>query len=195
MTAPWQRRGPAQPAAAITEVLNDLSRGERGAWSKVFQLLYADLRRVAGAQLRREAHCQTLQPTDLVHAAYLRLSSFRKKQWENRTHFCASDAFVMRRILVDQARRRRLRQRDAEALTLNGSSLDSSRRTVDLLDLDRALNDLCAIEERLGRIVELRYFGGLTVEETADVLGISAKTVKRDWCVARAFLHGRIREK
>ena len=195
MIGSWRGPGAAQPAVAITEVLNDLSRGERGAWSKVFQLLYGDLRRVAGAQLRREAHCHTLQPTDLVHAAYLRLSSFRKKQWENRTHFCASAAFVMRRILVDEARRRRLRQRNAEALTLNGSSLDASRRTVDLLDLDRALNELCAIEERLGRIVELRYFGGLTVEETAEVLGISAKTVKRDWSVARAFLRGRILQK
>jgi RNA polymerase sigma-70 factor (ECF subfamily) len=179
---------------SATGALSQLARGDAGAWEGLVRLLYTDLHRVAATQLGRERPGQTLQPTDLVHEAYVRLSAYRNKSWENRTHFFACAARVMRRILVDRARRKRLREDCSPEIALNGNGLGLTGAPVDLLDLDRALDELALLEQRLCDVVELRYFGGLTVEEAAEALQVSPKTVKRDWSVARAFLHGRLKQ-
>jgi RNA polymerase sigma-70 factor, ECF subfamily len=176
---------------SLTNVLKQVSTGDPKAWTALVQLLYTDLRRVAAAQLRAEPPGQTLQPTELVHEAYLRLSEYRKKDWQNRAHFCAAAAAVMRHVLVERARRRRSRGK-LICVEIDESCASPPDLAVDLIDLDRALKELARIDERLCHIVVMRYFGGLTVEDVAEVLDISSKTVNRDWAVARAFLLGRI---
>jgi RNA polymerase sigma-70 factor, ECF subfamily len=180
-------------AGQVTGILSELAGGNSEAWPKLVQIVYRDLRRIAGAQINREHPGQTLQPTELVHEAYLRLSAYRKKNWESRTHFFAAASQVMRRVLVERARRR-IRRGACGDPNLTANLFGTRLNGVNLLDLDRALIELAAIEPRLARIVELRYFGGLTVEEAAEVLSISAKTVKRDWAVARSFLYGRLQQ-
>ncbi len=179
---------------SVSGVLKQVAGGEEGAWGALVELLYPDLRRVAAARMRSEAAGQTLQPTELVHEVYLRLSGCTNKNWQSRAHFCAAASVVMRHILVDRARHRHSCGQRVPIMEVDDrdSGLAGS---ADLIDLDRALQDLAGIDERLSRIVEMRYFGGLTVEEAAEVLGISDKTVKRDWSLARAFLHGRIHPK
>jgi RNA polymerase sigma factor (TIGR02999 family) len=154
---------------------------------------YQELRRLAAAYLRRERPGQTLQPTALVHEAYLRLAKDKPGRWQNRAHFCAIAANAMRQILVERARARAAIKRGGgqpkvtliENLDAGGGT---SPAPVDLLAVDQALDRLAALDAQQARIVELRYFGGLSVEETAEALGISPATVKRDWSVARAFL-------
>ena len=174
---------------AITELLERVKLGDRDAWDRVTELIYPDLRRVAGASMRREGAIATLQPTDLVHEIYLRLYRDQDKHWSNRAHFLAVAARAMRHFLVDRARRKALAR---AALTEIVAGVEAPI-TVNLLDLDRALRGLQQLDERLSQIVELRYFAGLSIEETASVLRISAETVKRDWAIARAWLHQRIR--
>jgi RNA polymerase sigma factor (TIGR02999 family) len=155
---------------------------------------YQELRRLAAAYLRRERPGQTLQPTALVHEAYLRLAKDRPGRWQNRAHFCAIAANAMRQILVERARARAAIKRGGGqpkvTLVENlDAGADAARPApVDLLAIDQALERLAALDAQQARIVELRYFGGLSVEETAEALGISPATVKRDWSVARAFL-------
>jgi RNA polymerase sigma factor (TIGR02999 family) len=153
---------------------------------------YLELRRLAAAYLRRERPGQTLQPTALVHEAYLRLAKDKPGRWQNRAHFCAIAANSMRQILVERARARAAVKRGGgqQRLTLvdNIDAGDAGPAPVDLLALDQALTRLAALDAQQARIVELRYFGGLSVEETAEALEISPATVKRDWSVARAFL-------
>jgi RNA polymerase sigma factor (TIGR02999 family) len=155
---------------------------------------YQELRRLAAAYLRRERPGQTLQPTALVHEAYLRLAKDRPGRWQNRAHFCAIAANAMRQILVERARARAAIKRGGGqpkvTLVENlDAGADAARPApVDLLAIDQALERLAALDPQQARIVELRYFGGLSVEETAEALGISPATVKRDWSVARAFL-------
>jgi RNA polymerase sigma factor (TIGR02999 family) len=154
---------------------------------------YQELRRLAAAYLRRERPGQTLQPTALVHEAYLRLAKDKPGRWQNRAHFCAIAANAMRQILVERARARAAIKRGGgqpkvtlvENLEAGG---DNRPAPVDVLAIDEALERLAALDAQQARIVELRYFGGLSVEETAEALGISPATVKRDWSVARAFL-------
>ena len=178
----------------------DLSR--RSAHAKAEELMpqvYEELRRLAGNYLRRERPGQTLQPTALVHEAFLRLSREKNQPWQNRTHFLAIAALSMRQILVQRARARDADKRGggAERITLDDAAM--SRRSpqgaggehtggVDVLALDTALEKLAALDEQQAKIVELRYFGGLTVEEVAETLEISPATVKRHWSLARAFL-------
>jgi RNA polymerase sigma factor (TIGR02999 family) len=159
--------------------------------------VYGELRRLAGNYLRRERPGQTLQATALVHEAYLRLSKEKNQPWQNRTHFLAIAALSMRQILVQRARARHAEKRGggAERITLDDAVMAGSSTAregeasgVDVLELDTALEKLAALDEQQAKIVELRYFGGLTVEEVAETMEISPATVKRHWSLARAFL-------
>ena len=153
-------------------------------------LVYEELRRRAAACLRRERPSHTLQPTALVHEAYLRLVDQKQAAWKNRAHFFAVAAEIMRRILVDWARARRAAKRSGRwsRVTLDPALAEARAPAVDVLDLDKALTALAALDARKSRIAVLRFFAGLTVEETADVLQLSSKTVERDWQTARAWL-------
>jgi RNA polymerase sigma factor (TIGR02999 family) len=170
--------------------LIDWNDGSREALDQLLPLVYDELRRMASRYLQRERPGHTLQGTALVHEAYLRLIDQTRVRWQNRAHFLGVAAQMIRRILVDHARAKKSSKRGGSALTL---SLDESievpgRRDPDLVSLDDSLTDLAGIDPQQARIVELRYFTGLSIEETAEVLGISPATVKRDWAVARAWL-------
>jgi len=173
----------------VTRLLAELHSRNEDAVAKLVPLLYGELRRLASYYLRRERPEHTLQPTALVHEAYLRLVD-QDVQWRNRSHFFAVAAQLMRRILVDYARSHRAAKRGGVAtkISLEEGIAVSKERAGDLVALDEALNRLASIDPQQGRIIELRFFGGLTVEETAEVLGISPATVKRDWNVAKAWL-------
>lgn len=174
----------------ITLLLKQWSAGDRKALDQLTPLVYEELRQQAARYLRRERPGHTLQTTALIHEAYLRLIDVKDVQWQGRTHFFAIAANLMRRILVDHARRRDAEKRVGPhfRLTLDEALLVAKETDVDLLAVDEALDRLAAIDPQQARVVELRFFSGLTVEETATALGISAKTVKRDWSVARAWL-------
>ena len=175
----------------ITELLIAWSDGRSEALDALMPKVYADLRRVAAGYMRREAAGHPLQPTALVHEAYVRLVDQKHVQWRNRAHFFGVAANLMRRILVDHARRRRADKRggDWERVTLAGDEVAiDSHKEIDVLALHEALERLAAFDPQQERIVELRYFGGLTIEEAAEVLGISAATVVREWTIAKAWL-------
>lgn len=180
--------GSLPPAdCGVTEILNRL--GGVDAWEELLPLVYADLKRVAGAYLAAERPGHILQPTALVHESYLKLSKLVAVQWQNRTHFYAVAALLMRRIIVDQARRRNAEQAILTSVELNAAP---AARRVDINALNDALERLARIDQRQCHIVELRFFGGMTVTEVAEVLQISDKTVKRDWAVARAWLYSEL---
>ncbi len=151
--------------------------------------VYGELRRLANGYLRRE-RARSIQATELVHDAYLRMQKDAHPQWQNRTHFLAIAAISMRRLLVERARARHANKRGGDQLrvTLEDASASVEARSIDFLALDRALEALARLDPQQARIVELRFFGGLTVEETAEAVGISPATVKRDWTVAKAWL-------
>jgi RNA polymerase sigma-70 factor (ECF subfamily) len=178
----------------VTELLNGLRAGKSEAEAKLIPVIYKELRRLAAYYLRAERPDHTLQPTALVHEAYLRLTKIREADWQSRSHFFATAASVMRRVLVDHARRRNANKREhfRDAVSLEDALVVSPARTSELLALDEALARLAKLNARQSKIVELRFFGGMSEEETASVLGISARTVKRDWRVARAWLHDEI---
>jgi RNA polymerase sigma factor (TIGR02999 family) len=178
----------------VTALLRDWSGGDQHALERLMPLVYQELRKLAASYMRRERSDHTLQPTALVHEAYLRLVDQRGVDWRNRAHFFGIAARMMRRILVDHARRRQAAKRDGAADRISGSGdLVEGERDPDLLALDVALDALEALDPRQARIVELRFFGGLTVEETAEVAGISTATVKREWQTARAWLARELR--
>lgn len=176
----------------VTALLEAWSRGEGEAPERLMALVYGELRAIAGRYFRRERSDRTLQPTGLVHEAYLKLVDQTRVEWKNRGHFFAIASQAMRRILVDHARARRAEKRGAGAAALT-LGVDLAQETpvepIDVLALDQALARLAAADAEQARIVELRYFGGLTLEETAEAVGRSLATVKRDWRTARAFLH------
>ena len=177
--------------AEITQLLIAWSDGRHEALEDLMPIVYADLRRVAAGYMRREAADHALQPTALVHEAYVRLIDQKRVKWRNRAHFFGVAASLMRRILVDSARRRRAEKRGGgwERVTLAGDEpATDSRKEVDVLALHEALERLAEFDPQQERIVELRYFGGLTIEETAEVVGISAATVVREWTIAKAWL-------
>jgi RNA polymerase sigma factor (TIGR02999 family) len=176
--------------ADITGLLEDWGRGESHALDRLVPLVYAELRRVAARQLRLERDGHSLQPTALVHEAYLRLVDQRQVHWQNRAHFFAVSAQIMRRILVDQARRRKAVKRgdDIERVSLEHDVAAPASDGISVLALDRALERLEQVDQALARIVELRAFGGLTIDEAAHVLKVSPSTAKRDWRTARAWL-------
>jgi RNA polymerase sigma-70 factor, ECF subfamily len=167
-----------------------VSGGDRQSLDSLLPVVYQELRRLAAAYIRNEKPGQTLQPTALVHEAYLRLMKDRPERWQNRAHFCAIAAHSMRQILIERARARNAQKRwgDKARVTLDEALVHGGEQSVDLLALDSALERLAALDPEQARIVELRFFGGLTVEETADELGVSPATVKRHWTVARAWL-------
>ena len=174
----------------VTHLLIQWSKGDSAALEALVPLVYDELRRLAQLYLSREKPGHTLSSTALVHEAYLRLVKQKDVTWQNRAHFFGVAARMMRRILVDHARRQRYAKRGGGALTL---SLDEGmapapEREVSLVALDDALDTLAKLDERQSRMVELRFFGGLSIEETSEVLGVSAPTVKREWASARAWL-------
>jgi RNA polymerase sigma factor (TIGR02999 family) len=179
----------------VTGLLAAWGRGDAAADSRLIAAVYKDLRGVARRRLRAERDNHSLVPTALVHEAYLRLVALRRVSWQNRAHFFAIAARVMRHVLVDHARGRAAAKRGGEACQVPLS--DGARRAapvdVDLLDLDIALDKLAVIDQRLADLVVLRYFGGLTVEETAEEMGLSPATVKRDWSHARAWMFRELR--
>jgi RNA polymerase sigma factor (TIGR02999 family) len=174
----------------VTQLLFRLRIGDREAESKLVDAVYGELHRLAAAYMRRERLDHTLQPTALLHEAYVRLVNQREKDWQNRAHFFGVAAQVMRRILVDHARVKRTEKRGGTARKVDFDEAHSisMERSEELLAIDEALSRLAEIDPRQAHIVELRFFGGLTEEETAQVLGISSRTVKRDWTVAKAWL-------
>lgn len=185
------------PSQEITRLLAQLREGHSEAEAKLVPLVYKQLHRLATSYMRHERPDHTLQPTALVNEAYLRLIAQENREWRDRAHFFGVAARLMREILVDHARARRAGKRGglAEKVSLDDGLEFSLEKSRELVALDDALRDLERFDPQQGRIVELRFFGGLTVEETAEVLGISARTVKRDWSVARAWLHGQLSAK
>lgn len=181
-------------AEAVTALLAAWGRGDEDARDRLLPIVYAELRRRAAAYLRRERPGHTLQPTALVHEVYLRLVGQQGIPWQNRAQFFGVAAGMMRRILVDHARGRRAGKRGGGAFHASWEDdvVTPQGDQVDIAAVDDALNDLARLDPRQSQIVELRYFGGLSIEETADVLKISPATVKREWTVARAWLYGQV---
>lgn len=183
----------ANPAGDdVTILLGQLAQGKDGAASKLIPHVYNELRRLAGGYMRSERSDHTLQPTALVHEAYLKLVEQRNVNWQGRAHFFAIAAQMMRRILIDHARSHLRDKRGAgeRPVPLEEALVFAPEQSLELVKLDESLKRLAQFDARQSKIVELRFFGGLTVEQTAEVLGISPKTVKRDWSMAKAWLHG-----
>jgi RNA polymerase sigma factor (TIGR02999 family) len=179
----------------ITRLLADWSNGDRQALEKLTPLVYDELRRLAARYLRQERSDHTLQSTALVHEAYMKLVGQNNVRWQNRAHFFGIAAQMIRRILVDYARARRAEKRGSgvDALSLDEAIALPGGKDLDLVALDDALEGLAKIDERQSRLVELRFFTGLTIEETAEVLQMSVATAKRDWVSAKAWLAREIR--
>ncbi|MEZ5356601.1 MAG: sigma-70 family RNA polymerase sigma factor [Bryobacteraceae bacterium] len=179
----------------ITQLLDEAARGDGDAAERVFQAVYAELRKLAGAAMRGERPGHTLQPTALVHEAYMRLIPRMSLRWESRAHFLNAAARVMRRILIDHARSAQAAKRPSPGrrAELGEHAAIEPGQPDTMIAIDEALGRLEAMDSRQGRIVELRFFGGLSVEETARLLNVSEKTVKRDWALARAWLEGELR--
>jgi RNA polymerase sigma factor (TIGR02999 family) len=175
----------------VTRLLHDWGKGDQQALEELLPLVYNELRRLAHNFLFRERPEHTLQTTALVHEAYLKLIDQRDARWQNRAHFFAIAAQAMRRILIDSARRHTALKRGGagEKLALDEAAHVSLESNHDLLALDEALGALAEIDPQQSRVVELRYFGGLTIEEAAEVMNLSPATVKRDWAMARAWLY------
>lgn len=174
----------------VTHLLQDWSRGDQAAFDRLFPLVYDELRRIARRYMRRERHEHTLQTTELVHEAYLRLAYGDGANAESRAHFFSIAAQVMRRVLIDHARsaRRVKRGQGAQKLSLEEVAMISENRLEGLMAVDEALKRLEAFDQRKGRVFELRFFGGMSMEEAAEVLNVSAVTAMRDWRMAKAWL-------
>jgi RNA polymerase sigma factor (TIGR02999 family) len=180
----------APAPGTVTELLRAWGNGDDGALAQLAPLVEAELRRLARRYMAHERRGHTLQTTALVNELFLRLTGARRVDWQDRAHFLGISARLMRRVLVDHARSRGYRKRGggAERVTLHEHLATSPPPTLDVIALDRALDALAAIDARKSRVIELRFFGGLSVEETADVLKVSTDTVKRDWRLAKLWL-------
>jgi RNA polymerase sigma-70 factor, ECF subfamily len=178
----------------VTQLLVDWSNGNKTALDQLTPLIYEELRRLAARHLRKEHRNHTLQSSDLVNEAYLRLVDYSKLQWQDRAQFFALASQLIRRILIDHARRRGYAKRGGggRKTTLDEAAFVSKERAAELVALDDALLSLTAIDLRKSRVVELRFFGGLSIEETAEVMKLSSTTVQREWRWAKAFLHREI---
>jgi RNA polymerase sigma factor (TIGR02999 family) len=178
----------------VTEMIRAWQQGDDVALKRIIPLVYQELRRAARARLRSEPPGHILQTTALVHEAYLRLADINHMTVHNRVHLLALAARLMRQVLVDHARRKRTQKRGGEVtmVSLNDVSLPTKTPGVDVLALDEALDELKSLDPRLSRIVELKFFAGLSISEAAQALGVSTATVERDWTVARAWLHQRL---
>jgi RNA polymerase sigma-70 factor (ECF subfamily) len=189
---------PGPRETAITQLLQQWSTGDREAAEQVLPLVYEELRRIAAHQLRQERSEHTLQATAIVHEAYLRLSGEESLRWPSRTHFYAFAAHLIRRILVDHARTRNRSKRGGDLQRVTVAEIEnlgdlSSGQSPDIEALDDALTALETVDPRKAAVVELRFFGGLSIEETADQLGVSAETVGREWRRAKAWLFKELR--
>lgn len=178
------------PSHHVTKLLKDWSAGDQSAPDKLMPLVYEELRRLAHQYMRREKPGHTLQTSALVHEAYVRLVDQSEIQWESRAHFFGIAARLMRQILVDQARRRNFAKRGGGAIrvSLNEAAAVAQEQSASVVALDDALNNLEKVDPRKSRIIELRFFGGMSIEETAEALRVSPGTVMRDWTFARAWL-------
>jgi RNA polymerase sigma-70 factor (ECF subfamily) len=185
-----------KPQQEVTRLLEEWSGGNQAALDELMPIVYDELRRLARHFMNRERKGNTLQTTALVNEAYLKLVDQRRAQWHNRKHFFAVSAQLMRRILVDRARERGYQKRGGAALTVSldeALTVSADEQAAELVALDEALKELATFDERKTRVVELRYFGGLSVEETAEVLRISPVTVMRDWTSAKAWLYANLK--
>jgi RNA polymerase sigma factor (TIGR02999 family) len=183
--------GGPSPSQDLAELVDRVTKGDKPALESLMPLVYAELRRLAAHYLRGERPGQTLQPTALVHEAYFKLLKDRPERWQNRAHFCAIAAHAMRQILIERARARDALKRGGgqPRVTFDeGLNAAAPENAIDMVALDAALDRLAALDAGQARIVELRFFGGLSIEETAEAMGISPATVKRHWAVARAWL-------
>lgn len=182
----------------LTGLLVEWAQGDKAALDRLTPLVYDEIRRIAHRYIQREREGHTLQTTALINEAYLRLAGSQNVDWQNRSHFFAVTAQVMRHILIDHARRRRYVKHGGEAqrvafdVAMNETASMSKARATELLALDEALEELAQLDARKSRVVELRYFGGLSLEETAEVLEVSVMTVRRDWRAAKAWLYQRV---
>lgn len=179
----------------ISVILQDWSREKKVSAEELFALVYGELRKLAGSYLKRERSGHTLQPTALVHEAYIKLVDITDIQWADRSHFFAVSASIMRNILVDHTRSRHADKRGGGAARIPIDDLLSlsTKPDIDILELDEALVELAKFDAKQSQIVELRFFGGLTIEDTAAVLGISPATVKREWTIAKAWLYRKLK--
>jgi len=178
----------------VTLLLSALTRGEEGAASKLIPIVYGELRRLAASYMRRERVDHTLQPTALVHEAYLKLIEQRSANWQSRSHFFGVAAQLMRRILIDHARGHGRQKRGGEQkkVSLDDAFMFSEQKADELLAVDDSLDHLAKVDPRQARVVELRFFGGLTVPEIASAMAVSTATVKREWATAKLWLRRRI---
>ena len=183
-----------QTSASVTELLIKARSGDSSALANVFPLIYKELRRLAQQQLEREPDGHTLSPTALVHEAYMRLVDYTRMEWAGRAHFMAVAAVAMRRILVDHARAQRSMKRGGRQrrVDIDSADLATEERAEVLLALDEALDRLMQFDQLTAQVVECRFFGGMTEEETAEALGIGLRTAKRDWAKAKSWLHREI---
>ncbi len=180
----------------VTQLLIEMRAGSGEAEAKVLELVYRELRRIAASCLRKERPDHSLQATALVHEAYIRIARPKGIEWRNRAHFFAVAARVMRGVLVDYARARKASKRGGAPVRIDlpESMMVSDHRNAQVLGVDEALTRLAQFDARQSQIVEMRFFGGLTEEEIAEVLGLSVRTVKRDWSLARAWLYGELKK-
>lgn len=184
-----------EPPSDITQLLIQMTDGNTEAVNQILPMIYSELRKLASSYLRRERSNHTLQPTALVNEAYLKLIDQKKVKWQNRAHFFGIAAQVMRRILLDHARKHTAEKRGgaAEVLPIEEEILVvSQEKSAELIALDEALENLAKMDEQKAKIVELRYFGGLSIEETAEVMGVSVPTINRQWKMAKAWLYGQV---
>jgi RNA polymerase sigma-70 factor, ECF subfamily len=182
----------SQAEKPITQILSEIKSGNENALQELLPIVYDELRRLANNYLRKERANHTLQPTALVHEAYLRLLGQHEIEWQNRAHFFGVAARLMREILIEYARGRNRLKRGGEfktQISLDAAISFSNQKQLDIVSVDDALSKLEALDQRQARIVELKFFGGLTVEEIAEVLGISPATVKREWSSAKLLLY------
>jgi RNA polymerase sigma factor (TIGR02999 family) len=182
----------------VTILLKRMQRGDKTAVEKLLPLVLGEMKRLARNYMKSERVGHTLQPTALVNEAYLRLAGYQRMDWQSRSHFIGVAASVMRQLLIDYSRKRLAQKRGGEYEVVpleEGRMLLTRAQSEELLELDEALKELSAKNPRHAKIVELRHFGGLSVEETAEALGISPVTVKRDWALARAWLRARLEGK
>lgn len=179
----------------MTVLLDRIRRGDRATLTALIEAVYPELRKLANGLLRRERPGHVLQPTALVNEAYIRLVGHERHNWQNRAHFFGAASQLMRRILVDHARASQAKKRHAEGAHIAVDALEvlSDAASIEITELDQALQELEQVSSRQAKIVELRYFGGLTVPETAEALGLNPRTVDRDWAAARVWLRRKLR--
>ena len=190
MSTSTRDRGTASSSTDVSNLLRAWGDGDRDALDRLTPIVYEELRRLARHYMRRERDGHSLQTTALVNEAYLRLTDYKRMRWENRAHFFAVSAQLMRRILVDNARRHNLKRgAGVQHVSLEAAVTVGSGLSADLVALDEAMQALARLDPRKVQVVEMRFFGGLSVEETAEVLKVSAATVMRDWSTAKAWLY------